>query len=702
MGRVEDRLKRAFEKESHVAAGMDIKPLAEVLAGERENIDLQDAVLQNGVVIEIDLTTHEADVPDGRTLPDRNGYFYSPTGDPIQDKFSMPMFTLSEWRDSYAWDELKTGSREAPQLLVNTNWFNIWDSGIPQVGQKMNLRKTTRTFMAGLAISDGTVISSHHDLDQGDIPLDAIIIDNNHSSAMILDNKDVDAYLSQNQDNLSHVSAASGFVIRRDGLTQKTPDVNNNHFKAVPRAGIGLSNDGKKLYMVTIQTSDRASGITVEDFSKVFGLLGCDTAINLDNFGSVELLYDGPDDMGRQQRFQTITCDVVDVVDKNKVKQKKHDTERPKPGVMAFSHKNPKTGYTQDDMFLPNSRTKDYDLKPRSLDDQFLGDPSELRHDSYFNEREKVQKETKMAIDFMADTTCVEKPCKKVSQMLVDIFISVKEAIEKDPEGNSLNHRFVDFMMNAQVDLHVIYGAPNIDKVALLNAMIEDLKAPSMNEDVFYRHMCISRAFIAFIAGKGKLTKEGIEAKNEGWLNEQMFFVEDFERDMVAYRGDLFVKNKRLDRKTMADTVEGEISSRVNKPSIFKKYTTKMGVLAPEDEAKQTEKSPLYLHRPGKSDFMITTQGDFVAEGMHELGMPQLCGPSGMTAMRMALANQGGLDDAEMQGYHYASSMYHVAIGAHTVDECFAIGQGQAWNTYERGNYDSIQKPGSEQRRFSR
>jgi hypothetical protein len=679
------KLERAHALESSVAAGMELKPLSSLISKRQaQEMGISDEVLQAGVVIEVDLTSHEAKVPNGTSLPDRYGHFHAETGDPIKDKFTQPLFTLSEWKDSYDWEKDPLETNHSPQLLINTSWFNIWESGQQGVGEKMKLRTQPRTFLAGLCISDGEMISTADALDQGGVGLDAIIIDNNNSSIRLVEHASVDQYVAEKQRSLSSVSAASGFIIRKNGETQKTPEVNNNHSNAVPRMGIGISKDGSKMIIVSIQTSQRKSGVTVEQFSNIFEKLNCADAINLDNVGSVELLYDGPDNMGRKQRFQTVTADSINLEQKNG----KNDSERPKPAVMSFAYRTPaRQGLTKDDMFVPDKKTYEYSLILKSSEEGDVQDPRQPKHDSYFNDREKIKKESEMAIQFMNHVSYVEDPCKKISNKLSVIFSKLFSELQSGID-DPLRDEFTHFMMNEQIDFHVIYKTPNITPENLFLAILQDLNAETLDENIFYRQMCISRAFIVFLAEKGKLTPEGIRAKENNWLGD-LFDLTKFEKDIKTYRGNLFEKNLRKKREFKPDSNKRDESVK-SIPSIFKRLSSKTGVYAPEDEAAGMEHQ-LQLHQPGKSDFFITTQGAFTKEGMHELDMPQLCGPSGMTAMRMALANQCSLSSEEMQKYHYGVSMYHVAIGAHTFDECFSIGQDQDWNVYQRGDYSSAE-----------
>lgn len=70
--------------------------------------------------------------------------------------------------------------------------------------------------------------------------------------------------------------------------------------------------------------------------------------------------------------------------------------------------------------------------------------------------------------------------------------------------------------------------------------------------------------------------------------------------------------------------------------------------------------------------------------------MPQLCGPSGTAARRLALANQAGFSNNEKHVIGFVTYLYNVFVGAHTLDESCVIGINMGYSTYERGNYQSI------------
>ncbi|HHT0594208.1 TPA: phosphodiester glycosidase family protein [Legionella anisa] len=296
----------------------------------------------------IPLSLYETFVPNGPKFPDRYGNTY--TG----GQFDAPLFTLKEWRDN--WTHGHPGSA-MPDLLVNANWFNVWTTGVPNVGEKINPRTQPRTYIAGLSVSGGELVSTHKVLDQNNVGLDTIVFDTGNKTASIISHQDIDDTLQTNPNFYEDKNAVSGFIILRDETKLKTPDLNNNHANRLPRTGVGYKNNGNQIVVMVIHNPDRNCGVTAEEFADLFAALGCTDAINLDNSGSVEFYYHGLSEFGKKTvTVQTKTCDAGAA------------TERPKPNCLGFKNVGRHTFFAKDDSDIP-SKKMSFDEKPSAKTD---------------------------------------------------------------------------------------------------------------------------------------------------------------------------------------------------------------------------------------------------------------------------------------------------------------------------------------------
>lgn len=331
------------------------------------------------------------EIPDAATIlaknPHRNkltGYFailplattatYVPKVKEFKDRykndyaggqFDAPLLTLQEWYQACP-------QNNKPELLINANWWNIWPSGVPLQDDKLkiNPRKFPRTFLIGLSISEGELVSSHNTKDQGDVPLDVFIVDAKTKKAAVLSNTEFDNIYRANPKSIENKNAVAGFVIAKDSKLHSSPEANNNASKYFPRTGIGISQDQKNLIVIVIQNLVKEHTVTATEFANLFLSLGCSDVINLDNSGSVELLYHGSNSFGEKVKIQTKTCDTF--VDQDGLT--KNNSERPKPNFIGFRNTAKARFFARDDMDL---RVNDEE-KRRS---EIVGIPPRFRQD---------------------------------------------------------------------------------------------------------------------------------------------------------------------------------------------------------------------------------------------------------------------------------------------------------------------------------
>lgn len=653
------------EKIARILGAMPLMKLSDypMLLGDHFDILETPSILEHGYIATINLKDYETIVPNGKNIIDRKGYAY------IDGPFSESMFTLSEWRES-------SSDKQKPHLLINANWYNIWESGIPDNGNKINPRTFVRTFLSGLVISNGEVVSEHTALDQNDIPLDSIIIDKKRHIATIFSNNEITTLKQANKFPLKNIDAVSGFILLKNGMIVSTPHQNNNALNHAARTGIGISENGKKLYIIVVQPGIKHIGVTAHEFAAIFKKLGVNEAINLDNNGSTELLYVGTSDFGQPIKIQTRTSDIR--VDGTR------DFERPKANFIGFYPTNNRNPKAKDDSYLFFSKKKHHRVNKTYSKDDLEVLKSEricaIKHDSYFNNKRKTRYESRLAHLCLQNASLFIQSTFKVSNLIV---LDIKKIITDKSTLTSAAMR--SYFFN-DYDLTVLFGQYKHNPQKFYEEIIDTLQSGDSNH--FYKQMCIHRAYITFFMEKGEAKPSLNIAKDEGWLSHYV----DFDRmlyDMSRWRKGLFEGNKRNSRGFT--NKEGTI-----RPSIFGLTTKNIGVITTEEYPLLSSgeqyalMDQLPIHKSGMQEFYMTTRGSFTSSGMHDFDMPQVCGPSGMTAMRLALANQASLSQSEKELHAFAVCMYHVAIGAHTVDESFCIANKGEFNHYQRGNYESI------------
>lgn len=654
---------RAEEKIANIYGSIPLIKLSDYpcFKGNNSSMLTMPSMLEYGLMAIIPLDDYETIVPNGKEVIDRKGYYY------LDGVFTEPMHTLSEWREACP-------DNEKPHLLINANWFNIWESGIPDKGCKINPRAFDRTFLTGLAVSNGKIVSEHTVLDQGNIAFDSLVLDKKLRTARILSSRDMSQLTQANNFSFKNKDAVSGFILLKDGNIVPTPNKNNNAQNLSARTGVGVSEDGKKLYILVIQPGIKQCGVTADEFARIFKTLGVKDAINLDNNGSTELLYVGTNGFGQSSKIQTETSDIK--------ADGSRDSERPKANFIGFYPKKKKGFKARDDSYtLFANRRQWQDKMHYAKDDlELIKDKPDLKYDSNFNNRRKTLYESRLAQLVMQNETLFDETTRKVSKL---IELDIKRIAEDTFSQTSAAMR--TYFTN-DYDLTVLFGQYKQNGNTFYDEIIKALQNKASNN--FYKQMCIHRAYITYFMEKGAAKPSLQLAKDEGWVSAYL----DFDKmlyDVTRWRKGLFEENTR---KTRAYNNGCDKS----KLSIFERTSKNIGLLpgneykflpAPERE-KLVDQLP--IHRVGMYEYYITTKGIFADSGMHQFDMPQVCGPSGMTAMRLALANQAGLSQSEKELYAFAVCMYHVAIGAHTVDEGFCIGNKGEFNHYQRGNYSSI------------
>lgn len=300
-----------------------------------------------------------------------------------------------------------------------------------------------------------------------------------------------------------------------------------------------------------------------------------------------------------------------------------------------------------------------------------------LRHNSFFNDSKKSIFESKLAILIMNHKNLFIHEINKVSKLILPDMMNIAHQMTKSTlSGNneSICYKFHAYIMLSSDLIHLYESVIN-DRNKFYADVIHDLT--SIEPSTANKQLAIQRVYLTFFIGAGIGRPELRQALHEKWSNK--IDLQKILSDTLSYRRNLFANNLRKNRLF----------------NYLEKTSQHVGILPPEDYQTLSEgdqsilNNQLPLHEKGMLLYQITTQGHFTHAGMHHYDVPQLCGPSGMSAMRLALANQANLTSQQMQLYDFVTAFYTIAMGAHSLDEVFIIGTGQH-NHYQRGNYGTI------------
>lgn len=208
-----------------------------------------------------------------------------------------PLRTLKQWYDFFAVGERKL-KKKIP-LMVNANWFSI-------TGPANYPHLVPVTFLMGLSVRKGKMVSSHEQATEWGNKLDALAVFESEGRRKV-------AILAHHEiaERLSDIKfAVGGFSILEAGRARERAEPSASPTAKKRRTGVGISEDGRRIHLVVVETQ-----ITLTDFSKLFSSLGDHNAIDLDNAGSSQMVHDGqeltkPEDtvahFGTEKRYRPI------------------------------------------------------------------------------------------------------------------------------------------------------------------------------------------------------------------------------------------------------------------------------------------------------------------------------------------------------------------------------------------------------------
>lgn len=200
--------------------------------------------------------------------------------------YNSRLMVLKDWNKQFS-----------SRLKMNANFFSIYNISKP------NLRDYPCTKILGPCISDHEVIAGptvkdiSGCLDEKEICqegcgnlMDAFVVLENPSEVRVVPNANLQALINTNR--VKH--AVGGGQIIKDGKPLRTSEMSKS-LKAngtMARTAIGISQDGKSIVFITIQSGFHTSGMTGRQLALYLKYnLNCYNAINLDNSGSSQFIF---------------------------------------------------------------------------------------------------------------------------------------------------------------------------------------------------------------------------------------------------------------------------------------------------------------------------------------------------------------------------------------------------------------------------
>jgi Concanavalin A-like lectin/glucanases superfamily/Phosphodiester glycosidase len=190
---------------------------------------------------------------------------------------NYPLYTLEEWQNLFP-----------TRLKVNANWFDIkGPPGFPHM--------SPCTDIFGYSVNQGQQVSR---ADNPDVVgtqrnyLDALVVidtpvpdGTTHRTVRIVKNSEIAG--------LRNVTfAVGGFILVKDGKSQKPYPSSVKEASSGARTGVGLSADNQTLYIVVVQGGPNTTQMTAADLAAYMKQeQGARNIINLDNSGSSQFLY---------------------------------------------------------------------------------------------------------------------------------------------------------------------------------------------------------------------------------------------------------------------------------------------------------------------------------------------------------------------------------------------------------------------------
>ena len=298
---------------------------------------------------------------------------------------------------------------------------------------------------------------------------------------------------------------------------------------------------------------------------------------------------------------------------------------------------------------------------------QLLHNKNSLDYDQNFNLKSKALFESKLSALVMKYGLHLFMP------VMVKMNALIIPDIKKCFEHNDIASRSLRDKLSTNQNLISLTNGPKGNHA---QSLIEILQSKRTQD--FELAMDIQYCWITAFTKGGTKKPHYDRSIATGWCT--VVNLETFWDDMLYFRDGFFEDYTRVKKSPWAYSNSKECYGILDEPS-------ELGLNTQEKDLLFTYST---IYKPGLHQFRITTKGSFTQEGIYKYDMPQICGASGTTAKRLALARQADLTPKEKLLAGFIICIYQVAIGSHSIDEVFSMGIKGGFTNYIRGDYKSI------------
>ena len=143
--------------------------------------------------------------------------------------------------------------------------------------------------MTEVLVENGVVADIRTNGEPFDIPEDGYVLSQNNSPlASLTLGTPLELQVTSNVDYKAlKFAMGGGSIILKNGVAMQTNIVNKGRH---PRTGIGVTQDGSKIVIITVDGRNGYAGLTQKEFGEIFKSFGCYNAMNLDGGGSTTMV----------------------------------------------------------------------------------------------------------------------------------------------------------------------------------------------------------------------------------------------------------------------------------------------------------------------------------------------------------------------------------------------------------------------------
>lgn len=143
--------------------------------------------------------------------------------------------------------------------------------------------------MTEVLVENGVVADIRTNGEPFDIPEDGYVLSQNNSPlASLTLGTPLELQVTSNVDYKAlKFAMGGGSIILKNGVAMQTNIINKGRH---PRTGIGVTQDGSKIVIITVDGRNGYAGLTQKEFGEIFKSFGCYNAMNLDGGGSTTMV----------------------------------------------------------------------------------------------------------------------------------------------------------------------------------------------------------------------------------------------------------------------------------------------------------------------------------------------------------------------------------------------------------------------------